>query len=136
MVYIQKFEISSIKLKLDYKPKKVDYAGLRSGKAGEFANFFTLDGSTLTLPKVKLFGIPGAPKIGIGLGRAWLPVFQLTQVIGIISGVSPLRSVVNIGGGFKDLVAIPISEYKKMVDYGEVYKRVLFHLPRLRGMKY
>ena len=77
-----------------------------------------------------------APKIGIGLGRAWLPVFQLTQVIGIISGVSPLRSVVNIGGGFKDLVAIPISEYKKMVDYGEVYKRVLFHLPRLRGMKY
>lgn len=113
MVYIQKFEISSIKLKLDYKPKKVDYAGLRSGKAGEFANFFTLDGSTLTLPKVKLFGIPGAPKIGIGLGRAWLPVFQLTQVIGIISGVSPLRSVVNIGGGFKDLVAIPISEYKK-----------------------
>lgn len=113
MVYIQKFEISSIKLKLDYKPKKVDYAGLRSGKAGEFANFFTLDGSTLTLPKVKLFGIPGAPKIGVGLGKAWLPVFQLTQVIGIISGVSPLRSVVNIGGGFKDLVAIPISEYKK-----------------------
>ena len=66
MVYIQKFEISSIKLKLDYKPKKVDYAGLRSGKAGEFANFFTLDGSTLTLPKVKLFEYRVHPKLVLG----------------------------------------------------------------------
>ncbi|RCK67471.1 Autophagy-related protein 2 [Candida viswanathii] len=113
IVYIQKFEMSPVKLKVDYKPKKVDYASLRSGKAGEFANFFTLDGSTLTLPKVKLFGLDGAAKIGAGLGKAYIPIFQLTQVIGIIAGLSPLRSVVNIGGGFKDLIAIPINEYKK-----------------------
>ena len=52
--------MSPVKLKVDYKPKKVDFASLRSGKAGEFANFFTLDGATLTLPKVKLFGLDGA----------------------------------------------------------------------------
>ena len=113
IVYIQKFEMSPVKLKVDYKPKKVDFASLRSGKAGEFANFFTLDGATLTLPKVKLFGLDGAAKIGAGLGKSYIPVFQLTQVIGIIAGLSPLRSVVNIGGGFKDLIAIPINEYKK-----------------------
>lgn len=113
IVYIQKFEMSAVKLKVDYKPRKVDFASLRSGKAGEFANFFTLDGATFTLPKVKLFGLDGAAKIGASLGKIYVPVFQLTQVIGIIAGLAPLRSVVNIGGGFKDLIAIPINEYKK-----------------------
>ncbi|KAG7665878.1 ATG2 [[Candida] subhashii] len=113
IAYIQKLSIGSIKVKLDYKPKKIDYVGLRSGKAAEFANFFILDGSSLTLPSTKLYGVLGMDKIGIGLGKAYAPVFQSAKVIGIISGVAPLRSVFNIGGGFKDLIAIPIAEYKK-----------------------
>ncbi|RLV95950.1 Autophagy-related protein 2 [Spathaspora sp. JA1] len=111
--YIQRFIINPLKIKLDYKPKKVDYVGLRSGKHAELANFFILDGSSITLPQVKLYGILGMPKLGLGLAKAWQPVFQSSQVIGIISGWSPLRSVVNIGGGFKDLVAVPLAEYKK-----------------------
>ncbi|EMG50685.1 hypothetical protein G210_1654 [Candida maltosa Xu316] len=106
-LYLQQFSISSIKVKMDYKPKKRDIVGLRS------VNLFILDGSSITLPKVKLYGLAGVPKIGVGLGNAYLPVFQSSQVIGIISGISPLRSLVNIGGGFKDLIAIPINEYKK-----------------------
>ena len=48
VIYIQRFEINSIKVKLDYKPKKVDYAGIKSGHTSEFMNFFILDGSKMT----------------------------------------------------------------------------------------
>ncbi|EGW33356.1 uncharacterized protein SPAPADRAFT_151331 [Spathaspora passalidarum NRRL Y-27907] len=111
--YIQRFSINPLKVKLDYKPKKVDYVGLRSGKHAELANFFILDGSSITLSKVKLYGLLGMPKVGLGLAKAYQPVFQSSQVLGIISGLAPLRSAVNIGSGFKDLIAIPIAEYKK-----------------------
>ncbi|KAI5964670.1 ATG2 [Candida pseudojiufengensis] len=113
ILYIQKFEINMIKLKIDYKPKKLDYVGLRSGKSAELANIFILDGSKLTLPGVKLFGMSGMPELGQGLGKAWNSVFQSTQVLGLISGVSSLRSIVNIGNGFKDLILISKKEYKK-----------------------
>ncbi|ODV80501.1 uncharacterized protein CANTADRAFT_30350, partial [Suhomyces tanzawaensis NRRL Y-17324] len=113
IMYLQKFEIDPVKLKLDYKPKKIDYMGIRSGKASEFMNIFILDGSDLTLEKVALHGIHGFEKLGSALGDAWAPSIQQTQLAGIIAGLSPLRSIVNIGGGVKDLIAIPIKEYKK-----------------------
>ncbi|CAD1808874.1 Autophagy-related protein 2 CAD motif family protein [Candida parapsilosis] len=113
ILYIQKFEISPVKLKIDYKPKKVDFMGLRSGRTAEFANFFILDGSKITLPRANLFGLSGTTELMRGLGKAWAPVFQSTQVLGIVSGVSSLRSVVNIGGGFKDLYVVSRKEYQK-----------------------
>ncbi|KAI5951868.1 ATG2 [Candida jiufengensis] len=113
IMYIQKFEINPIKLKIDYKPKKLDYVGLRSGKSAELANLFILDGSKLTLPSVKLFGMSGFGELGSNLGYKWNNVFQSTQVLGLLSGVSSLRSIVNIGNGFKDLILISRKEYKK-----------------------
>lgn len=113
IIYIQMFKISSIKLKLDYKPKKIDYSGIRSGKVSEFVNFFILDGSELSLPKLKLYGLLGMPMLGTELTKAWAPNIQQTQLSGLLAGLSPFRSIVNIGGGFKDLVAVPIKEYRK-----------------------
>ncbi|CUM66428.1 uncharacterized protein PRCAT00004092001 [Priceomyces carsonii] len=113
IIYIQKFEMGSLRVKLDYKPKKVDYNGIKSGKAAEFMNFFILDGSDIILPPVKLHGILGFPKLSWELKNTWTPNIQQTQLAGILSGLSPIRSIVNIGGGMKNLVAIPIREYKK-----------------------
>ncbi|WLF77240.1 autophagy- protein 2 [Lodderomyces elongisporus] len=113
ILYVQKLEIDPIKLKVDYKPKKVDYNGLRSGKSGEFANFFVLDAASLTLPKAQLYGLSGMSEIGRGLGTAWAPVFKSNQVLGIISGVSSLRSIVNVGSGFRNLYVVSKKEYQK-----------------------
>lgn len=38
---------------------------------------------------------------------------KATQLVDVISGVSPIRSVVNVGSGVADLVLLPISQYKK-----------------------
>lgn len=113
IIYIQMFKMSSLRLKLDYKPKKIDYSGIRSGKMSEFVNFFILDGSEVKLPKLKLHGILGMPMLGAEMTRAWAPNIQQTQLSGLLAGLSPFRSIVNIGGGFKDLVAVPIKEYRK-----------------------
>lgn len=113
ILYIQKLEVDTVRLKLDYKPKKVDYVGIRSGNTSEFMNFFILDGSNIKLRKVKLYGISGPQKLNSLLKGVWTPDVQATQLPGILAGLGPVKSVVGIGSGFKDLVEIPIKEYKK-----------------------
>jgi len=38
---------------------------------------------------------------------------KATQLVDVISGVAPIRSVVNVGSGIADLVLLPIAQYKK-----------------------
>jgi len=46
-----------VDLKLDYKPKRVDYRALREGKTIELMNFFHFDGSEITLRHITLSGV-------------------------------------------------------------------------------
>jgi autophagy-related protein 2 len=43
----------------------------------------------------------------------WTPDVKATQLMDVISGVAPIRSVVNVGSGVADLVLLPIAQYKK-----------------------
>ena len=52
-------EIDPIVLKVDYKPKHVDFANLKGGNLVEIMNFFPLDGAEMTLRKVRLAGVSG-----------------------------------------------------------------------------
>ena len=47
------------------------------------------------------------------LNDLWTPDVKATQLAEVISGVAPIRSVVNVGSGVADLVLLPISQYKK-----------------------
>jgi autophagy-related protein 2 len=47
------------------------------------------------------------------LNDLWTPDVKATQLMDVISGVSPIRSVVNVGSGVADLVLLPIAQYKK-----------------------
>lgn len=113
MVYIQKLKVAPLKLKFDYKPKKVDYSGLRSGNHAEFVNFFILDGSDISLKEAVVYGVSGFPKLGSALGNVYAPYIQKYQLAGLLAGLSPVRSIVNLGGGVKSLVTVPMKEYKK-----------------------
>ncbi|ODV94319.1 hypothetical protein PACTADRAFT_51177 [Pachysolen tannophilus NRRL Y-2460] len=113
ILFIQKIQVNAVRIKLDYKPKKVDYAGIRSGRTGEFMNFFILDEAEMTLKKLVLYGIPGFPRLNKMLNDCWMPDIKSTQLGGVLAGLAPVRSIVKIGSGFKDLVAVPIKEYRK-----------------------
>ncbi|EPS40416.1 hypothetical protein H072_5770 [Dactylellina haptotyla CBS 200.50] len=111
--FIQRCEIDTVRVKLDFKPKRVDYAGLRSGRTTEFMNFFILEEADMELRHVALNGVSGFERLGKDLNNIWMPDIKQNQLGGVLAGVAPLRSLVNIGTGVRDLVKVPIIEYRK-----------------------
>ncbi|GAP83095.2 putative autophagy-related protein 2 [Rosellinia necatrix] len=111
--FIQRAEVNSIPVTLDFKPKRVDYAGLRSGHTTEFMNFVVLDQSRLILRRTIVYGALGFDRLGQTLNDTWMPDVKRNQLPGVLAGLAPVRSLVNVGSGFKDLIEIPIREYKK-----------------------
>ena len=111
--FLQRVEVNSIQIKLDFKPKRVDYAGLRSGHTTEFMNFFILDRADMILRRIILYGVSGFDKLGKTLNDIWTPDVRNNQLPGILAGLAPVRSLVNVGGGVRDLVLVPIREYRK-----------------------
>lgn len=111
--FLQRVEVNSVQVKLDFKPKRVDYAGLRSGHTTEFMNFLILDEADMVLRHTIIYGISGFDKLGKCLNDIWMPDIQRNQLPGILAGLAPVRSLVNVGGGFRHLVVVPMREYKK-----------------------
>ncbi|CAA7271644.1 unnamed protein product [Cyclocybe aegerita] len=111
--YIQLAEIFPIDLKLDYKPRRVDYRALKEGRTIELMNFFHFDGAEMTLRHITLAGVTGWGKMFEMLNDLWTPDVKATQLVEVISGVAPIRSMVNVGSGVADLVLLPIAQYKK-----------------------
>ena len=111
--FIQRAEINAVQVRLDFKPKRVDYGGLRSGRTTEFMNFFVLDEADMVLRHVIIYGVSGFDRLGQTLNDIWMPDIKSNQLPGILAGLAPVKSLVNIGSGFKDLVVIPMREYKK-----------------------
>jgi autophagy-related protein 2 len=111
--FLQRVEVNSIQVKLDFKPKRVDYAGLRSGHTTEFMNFLILDEADMVLRHTIIYGISGFDKLGKTLNDIWMPDIKRNQLPGILAGLAPVRSLVNVGDGFRHLVLVPIREYKK-----------------------
>ncbi|CAL1704672.1 unnamed protein product [Somion occarium] len=111
--FFQQAEVFPVDLKLDYKPRRVDYRALRDGKTIELMNFFHFDGAEMTLRHIVLTGITGWTRFFDLLNDLWTPDVKATQLVDVISGVAPIRSVVNVGSGVADLVLLPISQYRK-----------------------
>ncbi|KAI1795867.1 hypothetical protein LXA43DRAFT_989826 [Ganoderma leucocontextum] len=118
-IYFQQAEVFPVDLKLDYKPRRVDYRALKEGRTIELMNFFHFDGAEMTLRHITLKGITGWPRFFDLLNDLWTPDVKATQLVDVISGVSPIRSVVNVGSGVADLILLPIAQYKKD---GRVYR--------------
>ncbi|EPE05630.1 atg c terminal domain-containing protein [Ophiostoma piceae UAMH 11346] len=110
--FIQRAEIRDIPVQLDFKPKRVDYAGLRSGHTTEFMNFLILDGSRMTMRHTIIYGVSGFDRLGKTLNDIWMPDIQRYQLPGVLAGIAPVRSLVNVSSGFRDLIEIPIQEYR------------------------
>lgn len=112
--FLQRVEVLSIPVKLDYKPHRVDFAGLRSGRTKEFMNFVILDGSDFILKHVCLYGISGLEKLHEMLDEIWMAdVKSPQQLPNVLAGLNGVRTLINMGTGLRDLVQIPIREYKK-----------------------
>ncbi|QIW97014.1 hypothetical protein AMS68_002532 [Peltaster fructicola] len=111
--FLQRVEVNTVDLQLDYKPKKIDYAGLRSGHTTEFMNFIVLDAANIRLKHAIVYGIKGFEPLHKTLNDVWMPDVRRNQLPTVLAGLAPVRSLVNIGTGIRDVVAIPVREYRK-----------------------
>ncbi|KAK4493610.1 hypothetical protein PRZ48_015277 [Zasmidium cellare] len=111
--YISRIEVDDVELRLDYKPKNLDWMGLRAGKTSELMNVVTLEGANIRLRHAIIHGVGGFDQLHPKLDGLWTPDVIKNQLPQVVSGVAALRSLVNIGVGMRDVVAIPIKEYKK-----------------------
>ncbi|KAB5525607.1 hypothetical protein GE09DRAFT_976257 [Coniochaeta sp. 2T2.1] len=111
--FIQRAEVNSVPVKLDFKPKRVDYGGLRSGHTTEFMNFLILEDARMVLRHTIIYGVSGFDRLGKTLNDIWMPEIKRNQLPGILAGLAPVRGIVNVGSGVRDLIEIPIKEYKK-----------------------
>jgi autophagy-related protein 2 len=50
-------EVFPVQIKLDYKPKRVDYGALKEGRTIELMNFFHFEGAEMTLRHLTLSGV-------------------------------------------------------------------------------
>lgn len=121
--FIQYAEVMPIQLKLDYKPKRVDYNLLRQGKTIEFMNFFHFDEAEMTLRRVRLRGISGWARLFDTLNDIWTPDVKANQLADVLSGIAPVRSMVNVGAGVADLILLPIEQYQKDGRLGKGLQR-------------
>ncbi|KAG0188180.1 autophagy- protein 2 [Apophysomyces sp. BC1034] len=112
-IFFQHVDVHPIILKVDYKPKYINYGNIKEGQLAELVNLFHLDGAEVALSHVRLTGIDGITKLLERLGQEWLPHIKNTQVPHMVSGVSPIRSIVNLSSGVADLVLLPIQQYRK-----------------------
>ena len=76
-------------------------------------NFFILDQSDMVLRHAIIYGVSGFDKLGKTLNDIWMPDIKSNQLPGVLAGLAPVRSLVNVGGGVRDLVVVPMREYRK-----------------------
>ncbi|BGP04050.1 Autophagy-related protein 2 [Rhodotorula toruloides ATCC 204091] len=111
--FYQRVEILPVKLKVDYKPKRVDYNALRRGKTAELMNFFHFDGSEMTLRHLVVTGVSGTSTLSNLVQDIWSPDVKAHQLADVVGGIAPIRSVVNVGAGMANLVLLPMEQYRK-----------------------
>ncbi|KIW18905.1 hypothetical protein PV08_03194 [Exophiala spinifera] len=111
--FLQRVEVNAVQLRLDFKPKRVDYGGLRSGRTTEFMNFFVLDRADMVLRRVILYGVSGFDRLGIMLNNIWTPDVKRNQLPRVLAGLAPFRPLVDVSSGVRDLITVPIREYRK-----------------------
>ncbi|SCV67192.1 BQ2448_5838 [Microbotryum intermedium] len=111
--FFQRVEVLPIKIKLDYKAKRVDYHALRRGKTVELMNFFNFDASEITLRHLVVTGIAGSTRLSDLVQDIWTQDVKANQLADVISGIGPVRSVVNVGSGVANLVLLPVEQFRK-----------------------
>jgi hypothetical protein len=112
-------------VKLDYKPKRIDYTNIKWGNYIELMNVFPIEGAELHLRGLHLTGVDGFQKLVDKMVDVWLPHIKSTQIPGMVSGIAPIKSVVNYGSGVANLVMLPVEQYRKD---GRIVKGTLFNM--------
>ncbi|KAL1512538.1 hypothetical protein ABEB36_002120 [Hypothenemus hampei] len=112
-IYFRLIEFSrDVLIRLDYVGKRVD---LRQGSlTGLLMGLTYLKCSEIRLKRiVHPYGILGFNKLVAFLVDHWLTDIKKNQLSNILTGVGPMKAVIQLFQGLKDLFWLPIEQYQK-----------------------
>jgi len=116
-----KFRVKPLKLKVDYKPQKLDSRALRDGSVVELVNLSPIDGMVLTLQQVEVkneVGFGGAMSIVVG---GWVRYICATQLYKFVTNMRPFEPITGVSGTAVDMVVLPWEAFRN----GESIQRAL-----------
>ncbi|KAJ1680026.1 autophagy- protein 2 [Spiromyces aspiralis] len=111
--YFQAVHVAPLRVRFDYKPKRVDFGQVRGGNMVELLNLFPLEDADMSLSSAYIYGVKGVQRLAQRLKDHWLPHVTRTQMPRLVSGLAPLRAVSNLGSSASDLIFLPLQQYKK-----------------------
>ena len=112
-LYFKSFVFSpSVPIRIDYVGKYVDLT--QGALTGILAGLATLNCSELTLRQLELRqGILGLDKLLVTAATAWLADIRSGQLPALLGGVGPMHAFLQLVYGVRDLVLLPLEQYKK-----------------------
>ncbi|KAJ3116345.1 autophagy- protein 2, partial [Physocladia obscura] len=112
-IFYQLCSILPIPVKIDYKPKHINFTSLRDGNLLEIFNFLPMEGSEMNLNQVRLNGINGTDKLVTLIKMQWLKDVTSNQSHRVVKGLSGIKPIANIGAGIADLILLPWQQYQQ-----------------------
>jgi len=112
-IYFKSFVFSpSVPIRVDYVGKYVDLT--QGALTGILAGLAQLNCSELTLKQLDLkAGILGIDKLLATAATAWLADIRSSQLPALLGGVGPMHAFLQLLLGIRDLVLLPIEQYRK-----------------------
>lgn len=106
------FRVRDFKLKVDYRPQKLDAKALRNGSVVELINLSPLDGMVLTLKDVGVENEVGFGAVISLLARQWVQDICSTQLLKFVTNSRPLEPITEVSGAAIDMVVLPWDAFK------------------------
>jgi autophagy-related protein 2 len=101
------FRVQPLKLKVDYRPQKLDTSALRNGAIVELINLSPLDGMVLTLQAVNIKNEVGFGTAMYLVVRRWIEDICSTQLHKFVTKSRAFEPISEVGGAATDIFVLP-----------------------------
>lgn len=125
-LFFQEVKVGSLFVAMDYKAKRIDTEALKRGELWQLVNALPiLEGLEVRFTKVVVYQRRGLEKVLNEVAQCWGADLDRTQVLRCLSGITPIRSIANISGGFAEMVLDPLKQYLAGEDAEHVSRTML-----------
>jgi len=125
-LFFQEVKVGSLFVAIDYKAKRIDTEALKRGELWQLVNALPiLEGLEVRFTKVVVYQKRGLEKVLNEVAQCWGADLDRTQVLRCLSGITPIRSIANISGGFAEMVLDPLKQYLAGEDAEHVSRTML-----------
>ncbi|KAG0447467.1 hypothetical protein HPP92_028321 [Vanilla planifolia] len=108
-----KCDVKPLVVRIDYIPRHLDLAALKSGNYIELLNLVPWKGIDLDLKHVCAIGVYGWGSVCETVIGQWLEDISHNQVHKLLKGLAPIRSFVSVASGTHKLITLPVKSYRR-----------------------